>query len=144
MAELLLKTLNHPEPEESLYDFLVESILTLEKTEIGIANFHLSFMIKLSTILGFEPNQEEENPQYFDLMNGMFTFEKPAHNHFIDQEISGILTKLINAAYNQLDEIKMTRYQRSELLNQLIDYYKLHVSGFHGLKSPDVLHEIFN
>mgnify|MGYP001338008161 FL=1 len=57
VAELLYKTLKQPEPESELFDFLRQSILTLNEKEEGITNFHLVFAMHLCRHLGVKPNE---------------------------------------------------------------------------------------
>jgi len=143
-AELLYKTLKQPEPEVHLYDFLEQSVLSLEQTDAEIANFHLVFMMKLSGYLGFEPNPEEKNARYFDLLNGIFLTNKPLHSHFLSAEMSTIFNSLLQLSFESGNTLVLSREKRNELLNGLIEYYKLHVPEFHGLSSVSVLHEMFN
>lgn len=143
-AELLYKTLKQPEPEVHLYDFLEQSVLSLEQTDAEIANFHLVFMMKLSGYLGFEPSPEEKNARYFDLLNGIFLTNKPLHSHFLSAEMSTIFNSLLQLSFESGNTLVLSREKRNELLNGLIEYYKLHVPEFHGLNSVSVLHEMFN
>ncbi|MDD4490222.1 MAG: DNA repair protein RecO [Paludibacter sp.] len=143
-AELLYKTLKQPESEKHIFDFLEQTVLLLEQNETQIANFHLIFMIKLSGYLGFEPNQEEKNAQYFDLMNGIFLTYKPLHSHFLSVEMSALFNSLLYLSFESGNTLVLSREKRNELLNVLIEYYKLHVPEFYGLNSVSVLHEIFN
>lgn len=143
-AELLYKTLKQPEPEVHIFDFLEQSILSLERNDAEIANFHLIFMMKLSGYLGFEPNPEEKDARYFDLLNGIFLTNKPLHSHFLSTEMSTLFSSLLHLSFDSGNALVLSRENRSELLNVLIEYYKLHVPEFHGLNSVSVLHEVFN
>lgn len=143
-AELLYKTLKQPESEKHIFDFLEQAVLLLEQNEAQIANFHLIFMMKLSGYLGFEPNQEEKNTRYFDLMNGVFLTSKPLHSHFLSAEMSSLFNSLLHLSFESANTLVLSREKRNELLNVLIEYYKLHVPEFYGLNSVSVLHEIFN
>ncbi len=144
LAELLYKTLRQPEADESTFDFLQQAIQLLDLSEAGIANFHLVFMIKLSKYLGFEPNGEEADASYFDLLNGVFLKSRPTHNHFANPEITHIFASMLPVGFDKMHTIDLSRIKRNELLNCLIDYYKLHMPDFHGLNATAVLHEIFN
>jgi DNA repair protein RecO (recombination protein O) len=143
-AELLFKTLRQPEPEMHIYDFLEQTVLFLEQNDTKTVNFHLIFMIKLSGYLGFEPNQEEMSARYFDLMNGVFLTNKPMHSHFLSIEMSTLFCNLLHLSFESGNKLILSREKRSELLNVLIEYYKLHIPDFHGLNSVSVLHEVFN
>lgn len=144
VAELLIKTLKKTEPEERLFDFIENSIKILESGDCDIANFHLIFMIHLASYLGFKPNDEEQNAAYFDLLNGEFKFNKPTHIHFLSPELTPLFAQLLLLSYDSEDTLVMSRNHRNQLLDGLIEYYKLHVPEFFGLNSVNVLHEIFN
>ncbi|MDD4198014.1 MAG: DNA repair protein RecO [Paludibacter sp.] len=144
IAELLYKTLKQPEPEPHIFNFLQQAILMLEHSGDDIANFHLILMVKLSGYLGFEPNGEEKNARYFDLMNGVFLSHQPLHRHFMSPEMTSIFASLLRLSFESPGALLLNRDKRNELLDLLIEYYKLHVPEFHGLNSVTVLHEIFN
>lgn len=144
IAELLYKTLKQPEAEMHLYDFLEQVILKLEQNNGDIANFHLVFMMKFSGYLGFEPNQEEKGARHFDLMNGIFLINKPLHSHFLSSETTQIFSALLHLPFDTSSTLVLSREKRNELLNVMIEYYKLHVPEFYGLNSVSVLREIFN
>ncbi len=143
VAELLFKSLKHTETDVLLFDFIKESILELENSTEEIANFHLIFMAKLSNYLGFNPNMERDDACYFDLMNGVFTDVQPMHEHFLDKRLTTIFSSLLDADFQGTNDLGMSRTTRNLILDALVQYYKLHVPGFGGLKSLDVLRELF-
>ncbi|GAB1416900.1 DNA repair protein RecO [Paludibacter sp.] len=143
ITELLFKTLKRIEPEERLFDFLEDSIKILDDGNCDIANFHLIFMLNLASYLGFKPS-DEKAAQYFDLLNGEFVAEKPTHIHFLNESLTPYFSKLLSLPYNPEQTLTMSRSTRSQLLDGLIEYFKLHVPEFYGLNSVTVLHELFN
>lgn len=144
LSEILFRILRQQEPDESLFLFLENSIQQLDCCENGISNFHLVFLLKLTRYLGFEPNRDEENFRYFDLMNGVFLEEKPLHTHYTLQDVSNDFSDLLNADYQNMQDLIFTRERRAKLLESLIEYYKLHIPDFHGLHSLDILHSLFD
>lgn len=143
ITELLHLTLKRQEADESVFDFTKKALQIMNELEDGIANFHLIFMLKLTRYLGFEPNKENAGTSYFDLMNGIFQHNKPFHNHFLNKELTYDFARLLQSDFLNMGTIHLSRTRRSDLLEGLIDYYKLHMPDFHGLHSVDVLHEIF-
>ena len=144
ISEMLFRTLRQSEPDEQLYDFLENSIQQLDCIEAGIANFHLVFFIKLTRFLGFEVNQDETNPTFFDLLNGVFTAQKPAHFHYLTAELTIDFMKLIQVDYVTMDQLAFSREQRNKLLDCIIEYYRLHVPDFKGLKSVSIFQSLFD
>jgi DNA repair protein RecO (recombination protein O) len=144
LSEVLYRTLRQTEPDESLYLFLENSILQLDCSETGISNFHLVFLLKLTRYLGFEPNQDGVQVNYFDLMNGVFMKEKPLHAHFILQEVTADFIRVLNADYSTMHNLAFTRARRANLLQSIIEYYQLHIPDFHGLHSLAVLQSLYD
>jgi len=144
LSEVLYRTLRQTEPDDSLYLFLENSILQLDCSETGISNFHLVFLLKLTRYLGFEPNQDEVETNYFDLMNGVFMKEKPLHVHFVLPEVSADFIRVLNADYATMHNLAFTRARRANLLQSIVDYYQLHIPDFHGLHSLAVLQSLFD
>ncbi|HEY6915145.1 MAG TPA: DNA repair protein RecO [Paludibacter sp.] len=143
ISELLFRTLRQTEPDDSLFLFLDNSIQQLDCCETGIANFHLVFLLKLSRYLGFEPNRDEDDANYFDLMNGVFLKNKPLHIHYLLPDVSVDFNKVLLADYANMGNLAFTRARRVKLLESMIEYYRLHIPEFHGLHSLAVLQSLF-
>ena len=143
LSEVLFKSLRQTEPDESLFLFLENSIQQLDCSHDGIQNFHLVFLQKLTRYLGFEANLEDRG-SYFDLMNGIFLNEKPSHVHFLMPENTNQFIKLLEADYSNMEKLILSRESRSELLKNLLEYYRLHIPEFHNLHSLSVLQSLFD
>jgi DNA repair protein RecO (recombination protein O) len=145
LNEFLYKTIREEEPNKNLFDFLFNSIQLLDHQEKDFANFHLLFLIKLTKHLGFFPHQRQaERFKYFDLTEGVFVKEKPIHQYFLNTELSLILNNLLNISFEKINEIKISKIQRLQLLEKLIDYYKVHIENFKEIKSLAVLQIVLN
>jgi len=144
ISEILFRALKQTDPDESLYHFLENSVQALDCCDDGLANFHLVFMIKLCRFLGFAPNSDGEEEKYFDLLNGVFTHEKPLHTHFIASELNSNFIKIMQSDYVDMSAVRISRDDRFKLLEALVEYYKLHVPDFYGLNSLPVLHSLFD
>jgi len=144
ISEVLFRTLRQTEPDDSLYLFIENSILQLDCTVKGISNFHLVFLLKLTRYLGFEPNQDDAQVNYFDLMNGVFLKEKPLHTHFTLPEVSSDFIRVLNADYSNMHNLAFTRARRAGLIQSIVEYYQLHIPDFHGLHSLSVLQSLFD
>ncbi len=144
LSEVLFRVLKQSEPDEFLFDFLQTSILLLDCTEQGIANFHLVFLLKLTRYLGCVPYYESVSSGYFDLSNGVFLTQKPLHIHYLLPEISTDILNLLRADYENLSSLSFSRNRRWDLLESIIEYYRLHIPDFEGLHSMDVLQTLFD
>lgn len=144
LSEFLARILKETDKSEHLYEFLDQSVRLLEMTNQSIANFHLVFMLKLSHFLGFYPNLEDYQPNsYFDMRNGEFVQQQPLHNNYVTREESFHLARLARISFENMHKFIFKRQDRINIINRILEYYRLHLNEFPKLKSLDVLHELF-
>lgn len=144
LAELFYKTLKHQQDETDLFDFLQVALEWLNESDAGIADFHLVLMCRLSRYLGFEPNYASMELPWFDLMNGCFYSGQPLHAHVVKPELMPAFRSLLKCNFSSMRQLQLSRQQRNQLLDTLLEYYQLHLPEFHSLQSTEVLHELFN
>jgi DNA repair protein RecO (recombination protein O) len=144
LSEFLFRVLRQTEQDENLYLFLENSLLQFDHLEVGFANFHLVFLIKLSRYLGFEPNFEDDKSMYFDLINGVFQKEKPLHTHYLFSEATQNFRSLLSSDYITMQNLKFSRQERFKLLESIVEYYRLHIPDFQGLHSLSILQSLFD
>lgn len=142
IAEILNAVLME-EGDPELFEFLQHSILLYNQMEEGAANFHLMFLMKLTRFLGFAPQIGTSN-KVFDLKEGVFQSMQPNHPLYVSDLKSEQLSQFISFEWKNISLIKLSGKERSELLNVVIEYYQLHISGFRKPKSLSILMEIFS
>lgn len=144
LSEFLSRILKDTDEYRIIFDYLSQSIQVLEETDKGLANFHLVFMLKLTRFLGFYPNLEDytEN-DYFDMLNGVFVQHQPLHNHYINRIDSKVLSLLARISYENMHRFILSRQDRLNIINRMLEYYRIHLHDFQALKSLDILHELF-
>ncbi len=144
LSEFLTRVLRDTADSPLLFSFLEQSVQILEMTNKSIANFHLVFMLKLSHFLGFYPNLEEYNDNnLFDMINAEFVGYQPLHKHFLNSYDSRALSRLARVTYENMHHFVFSRQDRINIINRILEYYRLHLYDFPNLKSLDVLHELF-
>jgi DNA repair protein RecO (recombination protein O) len=145
MMELLQKCLKQPEPNTDLFNFCEEVLMQLDAAPKNVAaNFPLFFAIQLAHFFGFRMagNYSAENC-ILDLEEGNFTGQQPTHPHFIEGEYAQLTAQLLQVMQpHELEQIKLNRISRRELLIRYHDYYALHISDFGQMKTLMVLHEV--
>jgi len=142
IAELLLSSIREEEKNKSLFDFIFNSIITLDQKESRVSDFHLFFLIDLTRFLGFFPNNNySDKSQIFDLNEGCFQEYIPEHSHYIKNELSQYLYFMMEE--NRREEIKLSSTFRKELIKKLLEYYSIHLNGFKKLRSHIVLEDVF-
>lgn len=142
ISEVLKNTIQEEEENEELYHYL-ENTLNWLDSHGDIANFHLLFLLRLTRYLGFYPDDSEKELNYFNLLEGVFQPLK-TNAYCVNGTVLENLKILLGTNFETLDQIKLTKNNRAELLELILNYYKLHIESFKKPKSLTVLHEIFN
>lgn len=143
LSEFLLRILRESDHNELTFDFVRNSVETLEAAEKGLANFHLAFMFGLTRFLGIYPNVEWPGKNgYFDLLHGAFVHTVPGHKHYLSKEQSAFLVLLQRMNYSNMHLFRLSRSNRNIIVDYLLEYYRLHICDFAALKSIDILREL--
>jgi len=145
LAELISKVVREEQANEALFDFLLQSVQVLELTGASPANFHLVFMLRLSRLLGFYPDASNyQKGMLFDMRNGIFTENKPAHINFLPPDESAVFYNLLRMSYENMTAFRFSGRERQSVIHRILDYYRLHLSDFPEIKSLEVLHDVFS
>jgi len=143
LAELLLKSLKESSHDESLYEFIRESVLLLDKTNERCTNFHVLFIIRLSDYLGLLPKGNySATTSYFNLQDGIYQSSPPLHPHFLSPAETEWLSKLSSKSLDKFNDWTIPAQSRKLLLRGLLEYFELHLA-MSPLKSHLVLEEVF-
>ena len=105
-----------------------------EKTD---PNFALKYLLNLSKFLGFYPSKTKLNLPFFNMENGEFSEKKEFQNICLDKEKSDYLKALLENQYLHIRQKKKT-----ELLKDLLRYYKLHHYNLDNITSHLVLESL--
>jgi DNA repair protein RecO (recombination protein O) len=145
LGEVLTSVLKEESPHDEMFDFIEESIIYFDRCKEGFANFHIAFLVGLSSFLGFEPGPRSETQNiFFDMMNGIFVPIAPVHGNYANEEITNILSDFFVASYDSISKISLTGKMRNDVLETLVRFYSLHLPGLKKIKSLDVLKEVFS
>lgn len=139
IAEMLHNLIKEEEPNEPLFEYLETALLWFDHQEEA-ANFHLIVLLGITKYLGFYPDFSESEEAFFDPLAGNFTafFEK----NCFEAEETQLFKRLLTHGFQSNQQIFSAR-ERNALLELLLRYYNLHISGFRNPKSLSVLREIF-
>jgi DNA repair protein RecO (recombination protein O) len=144
LSEILYKTLHEQHSDENLFDFLVNSIDIFDKCENGTGNFPLIFLFEFSRYLGFFPNIENYiEDSFFDLQNGVLLQMPPLHSFYLSQNETKAFVQMMRFNYQTMHHLKLSRLQRQTILEQIIQFFRLHLPEIGNIKSLDVLKMIF-
>ena len=144
IAEFLYHALRTEQQNTLLYDYVENGILWLDSQADHYANFHLVFLMRLSRFLGFYPNLEHyQTGDYFDLRESMFMSVPPLHRDFLYPQEAEKIQVMMRMDYPTMHLFQMSHQERNRLLEVIITYYRLHLTGFPELKSIAVLQALY-
>jgi DNA repair protein RecO (recombination protein O) len=145
LGEILTSILREESSHEELFDYVEKSIIYFDSCREGYANFHIAFLAGLSSFLGFEPGRRKnEDDTFFDMINGIFVPVPPVHGNYANPDISEILAEVFLASFDSIKDISLKGAIRNQVLDTLIKYYSLHLSGLRKINSLEVLKEVFS
>ena len=145
MIELLIKTIKQPETNAALYYFIEDAFLHLDKAKPAVvANFALFFALHLPSFFGFRMNDDySENNNIMDLVEGNFVQERPLHQHYLEGQDSYITSQFLKILQPyELEQVKLNREFRRNLLQACQHFYALHIQDFGSMKTLPVLQEV--
>jgi len=144
LNEVIYKAIGEEECNESMFQFILQSLLYLDESEEAYQNFHLWFMMHFTRFLGFEASDNYRAQQnIFDMQEGRYTSLKLPEIISIHPPLSHLFYQFgMDRSFGE--SIKMDRKQRKELLEKLHQYYQYHLPNFRELKSLEVLTQVMS
>lgn len=130
IAEVSVRVLQENEQNANLFEFLWEIATRLYANEKTDSNFALKYLLGLAKILGFYPSADEIQKPFFNLETGGFSNKKPSTKNTLNAEKSTYLKALLKNS-----ETSIPKNKKSELLKDIMRYYKLHHYNLDGVKS---------
>ncbi len=145
ILEVISKSLKEHDAHEDMFQFVYDCFSHLDEIETMNNDFHLQFLVHYASYLGFAPHGEySDDTPYFDMQEGTFIPQNTMSNLILDRNPSEIISILVSASILQPLSIRLNRQSRRDMLHHLLKYYSLHLEGFTGLRSPEVLEMIFD
>ena len=140
LSEVLSNSLREEETNVNLYSYLETAFIWLD-THNESANFHLFFLMNLTKYLGFYP-EKENGSLYFDLEEGKFSNHISSKNYISGEKLTHF-KELLGTNFDVLNRLKFNKKIRQNMLEILIQYFELHLSGFNRPKSLAILKTVF-
>ena len=147
--ELLYKVLREESEDPDLFAFVEEALEAMD-TAPDVRCFPLVMLVHLSGHLGFYPEPPRQGEDRFDLKEGHFIksaaqLSGPGAEpggHTLGPPLSALLAQLLQVNFRSMATITIPSMQRRELLERLLLYCRLHVTGLGEMRSPAVLHQV--
>ena len=133
MTEVLYKSLQEAEPMPALFDYAEQAAAVGDSA----ANLPISFLLTVSHHLGIEPmdNYCPREP-LFDLQEGRYV--SAPTDTTLSPHLSSLLHDYLTSGASALPPLS----DRRLLIDSLLAYYQLHLSGFRNFTSHEILHTI--
>ena len=145
IAEMLYRSIHEQESYPEMYDFIKHALLYLDLMEAGMANFHIYFLYRLTEYLGFLPELKRIGFQnWFDMKKGAVVHAQPSHPYYANKDVTENLINLSGLKLHEIDQFKITRKMRDDLLAAIVEYYQLHFDDSGEIKSLNILREVFS
>jgi DNA repair protein RecO (recombination protein O) len=144
IAEFLYHALRSEQQNIPLFAYLVDAMQWLDIAEKGYANFHLTFLMRMSRFLGFYPNLDDYvDGCIFDLRTATFSLLVPIHRDFLQPDDARRIHTLMRMDFPTMHLYRLNRMDRNRIVDVLLQYYRLHIPQFPELKSLSVLQELW-
>jgi len=128
MGEVLGKAIFENYQNESLFDFLQQSVMYLDNDHVRLGIYPISFLLQLSLFLGFGSSNAGEFYEQLQQGAGHIPVDPAERNH---------LEQLIASSFDCEDKVPSA--VRKRLLNHVLLFYQLHLDTFTEIKSLKVL-----
>lgn len=151
MDEVLYKSIKDAEPNTQLFDYVVDELDSIDTNPTALKHFPLRFLINTARHLGIEPldNFSPREPM-FNLKEGRFLAAPSAYSttaadnidYFLDASASTTFHTCLSCMSHTDNDPQLTSKQRSTALDNLLEYYHIHLSDFRNFTSHHVLHDV--
>jgi DNA repair protein RecO (recombination protein O) len=140
--ELLAKCIVEPESFSEVYDFAEDIITEIEQCDPSIlANLPIYIATHLPSVLGLQlQNNYSQSNCIFDLQEGYYCSELPAHQQYIEKPLTHLLSQIQMCQQpTDLARVQSNGNVRSQLLDAFEKFYQYHFPGFSTMKTLQVL-----
>ncbi|MDX2284495.1 MAG: DNA repair protein RecO [Bacteroidia bacterium] len=146
MLEIFSDTVREESPNPPHYDFLRETLLSLDRSDQRLIQIFLWFLVHHTRFLGFFPNDCSQGAACvaFDPVTGLLT---PAADSSLDT--AALLRQFLYATLDPLPEpqgcqtIRFDALRKRSLIRLIFEYYAAHVTGFQYPQTMKVFSEVF-
>lgn len=140
LAEILSMILNEEEANRPLFEYLETTLLWFDAVE-KTGTFHQQFLMGLTKFLGINPDTSNAFLPYFNLENGNFQHQNGGH--CVTGSKLELLKPFLGTKFDTTLSLELNSTQKHELLNMILDYFKLHLHAFKHPQSLSILNQIY-
>ena len=141
LAEILSKSIQEEESNESLYAFIKTSMIWLDNSS-NYTNFHIHFVIKFLRYLGISPDKTNIIFDGFDMLNGEFSNDSQNIN-YINGNVIKNFKGFLGTDFDKVRDLITSSFERKELLEFLMKYMQIHMENFRRPQSLNIMYDLF-
>ena len=143
-GEVLNLILKNEEPNDALYNFIINSIEYLNTSEEDTGNFNLFFLYRLSTFLGLRINTDSWQEDYlFSIADGCFYPADRNSGCISGPNTARTIHRICTCLTEELSNIPLNQSARNILIDIIFIFYERHLNIHFNTKSIQVIREIF-
>ncbi len=146
LCEVISRCIKEGNEDVLIYDFIEKSISWLNSDFCSGKFFDLWFLINLTKFLGVAPeySRVEKNSNYvFSPESGCFILQPDQKkNNVWGGEISMLLYRFLCIKIEDLENFSLSYSNYKTLINNILNYYSMHVSNFNYEKLLSVYTEL--
>jgi DNA repair protein RecO (recombination protein O) len=141
LTEVISLSIKEENPNEEVFSFLESSIVLLSESEDKqLKDFHLFFLYRFATLLGFQPmDNYSDMEEYFDIEKGRFV---GCENTSTMSKPSSLLFHLFLLNSKDNNPLTKSQYERNEILSAFILFFEHHITNNKPIKSQQILKTI--
>lgn len=145
VCDFLNTILRDCQPDETLFEFADSTIDEITRTSGSLANLPICFLIELQRFMGIEPDVATYRPgAFFDMTNGVFRNGATVGSRLLDPRQSAEAVLLCRMNRRNQSRFRLSRADRAEALDLILEYYSIHFGTVRSLNSLDVLRSLFD
>lgn len=148
MTEVLYKALREEEPMQDLWDYVENGDWGVTSGEWRVAEVPIVFLLKVAHYMGIKPlDNYSLQSRYFCLEEGRYV--SAPNETTLPESLSETLHCYLEGTSEQPSRNQgvtsvTSRRERTDMVNALIAYFQMHLSGFRNFKSHEILHGVLS
>lgn len=146
IAEFLNRLLRESAPDPATWSYLLHSLEAFDAAAGAAPNFHIALLVGLLPHAGIMPDvvgAKIPEAFTFDMRGGTFSPDAPLHRDIVAWPESAFIPVLARITTRNMARFRLTGAMRRRILAALVHYYAVHLPGVAGLRSADILAEVF-
>lgn len=147
ICEILYRTMRSGDGDETLFNFVAQSAISLDSEAKPTANFHLWWLVNFCSLMGFKPedNWSDGEATLFDMAAAHFVPQYGLQNEaaLFPKEESALLHRLISSDLEAALTLPLNAAQRVNFSKFMLEYLSHHLGQRVDIRSMEVLHSVF-